>query len=313
MNRINYICPKCKRKLIVSPEEYSCSQCKVTYEVVEGILLFTQEDVPYKDEFTRPNQRVSPLLEFLYRHMHFYHWNERCFFEDNVKKDDVLLDLGCGGGKERFLNKGAYCVGLDLSLQALLNAAKIYHQVARCDIISLPFEDNTFDCVTTSHVLGHISGEKKDVLLKEIYRVLKKGDKMINVIETDSHNPFIKDAKRYPACYQKYFVESEGHYGLELPSETIKRFEKAGFKLISCKKRDAGRVPLWYFAIYFDNEFLKEFPENIQRKVCFAKKMWENRYLKILMGFLQGIYQDTWGQWFTELDYSMGISTVHCK
>jgi ubiquinone/menaquinone biosynthesis C-methylase UbiE len=299
--------------LAVSPEGYSCSKCRVNYEVVEEIPLFTQKDVSYKDEFTRPNLRVSPFLEFLYRYLHFYHWNERCFFEENVKKGNVILDLGCGGGKELFPRKGAYCVGLDISLQALLSAATVYHQVARCDILSLPFEDNTFDCVISSHVLGHISDEKKDILLKEIYRVLKKGGKAINVIETDSLNPFIREAKHYPACYQKYFVEREGHYGLELPSETIERFKKIGFTLVSCKKRNAGRVPLWYYAIYFDNEFLKEFPVNIQRKVCFAKKMWGNRYFKILMGFLQGIYQDTWGQRFTKLDHAIGISTMHYK
>jgi len=312
-DKVEYVCPTCKGKLTTSPGRYICSQCSGTYEVLEGVTLFTQEDVPYKDEFTKPNLRESSLLEFLYRHLHFYHWNEKCFFEDNVRNGDILLDLGCGGGKELFLHRGAYCVGIDLSFQALLNATALYHQVARCNIVSLPFEDNTFDCVVSSHVLEHISNEKKDILLREIFRMLKKGGRAINVIETDSFNPFINKAKQYPACYRKYFVEREGHCGLELPSETLKRFEKIGFTLVSCKKRNAGRIPFWFIALYFDNEFLKDFPVSVQRKVRLAKKLWGNRYLKLLAGFFQGIYQDTWGQGFTALDHSIGINTVHSK
>jgi ubiquinone/menaquinone biosynthesis C-methylase UbiE/uncharacterized protein YbaR (Trm112 family) len=312
-DKVEYVCPTCKGRLTTSLGRYICSRCSVTYEVVKGIPLFIQEDVHYKDEFTKPNLRESSLLEFLYRHLHFYHWNEKCFFEDNVRNGDILLDLGCGGGKELFRRRGAYCIGVDLSLKALVNAATVYHQVARCDMLSLPFEDNTFDCVISSHVLGHIAREKKDTFLKEIFRILKKGGRAINVIETDSLNPFIKEAKRYPTCYQKYFIEREGHYGLELPSEIIKHFERNGFTLISCKKGNAGRVPLWFFVLYFDNEFLEDFPVPVQKKVCFAKQLWMNRYFRVLMGFFQGIYQDTWGQWRTELDYSIGISTVHYK
>ncbi len=313
MDKVKYICPTCKGTLTTSPGGNSCSQCSVTYEVVEGIPLFTREDVPYKEEFTKPNLRISPLQEFLYRHLHFYHWNEKCFFEDNVKKGEVLLDLACGGGKELFPLQGAYCVGVDLSLRALLNTHSIYNQAARCDILSLPFEDNTFDCVVSSHALEHIINEKKDNLLREIFRVLKSGGRAINVIETDSLNPFVEKAKCHPECYQKYFIERDGHYGLELPSETINRFERIGFTLVSCKKRNAGRVPPWFFALYFDNEFLEDLPVSVQREVRFAKMLWENRYSKVLVGFIQGMYQDTLGQWFTELDHSVGISTVHYK
>ena len=313
MYKIQHVCPKCKGKLNISSEKYICSKCNLSYKIVQGIPLFTKKDIPYKVEFTKPNLRFSPFLEFLYRHLHFYHWNEKCFFEDNIKKGDVLLDLGCGGGKELFVRQGAYCVGLDLSLQALLKADKVYNQTARCGILSIPFEDNTFDCVVSSHVFGHISAEDKDLLLGEIYRVLKKGGRAINVMETDSLNPFIKEAKKYPEFYQKSFIEMDGHYGLELPSDIVKRFEKVGFTLTSFKKGNAGRVPIWFFALYYDNKFLKEFPAGIQRKVRFAKMIWENRYLKALMGFYQGIYQDTWGQWFTELDHSIMLNTVHCK
>lgn len=313
MNKIQYICPKCKGNINIFSEKYSCSQCNLSYEIVEGIPLFTQKDIPYKDEFTKPNIQLSPLLEFIYRHLHFYHWNEKCFFEDNIKKGDVLLDLGCGGGKELFVQQGTYCAGLDLSLQALLNANKVYNQVARCNILTLPFEDNTFDCVVSSHLFGHISAEEKDLLLKEIYRVLKKRGRTINVMETDSLNPFIKEAKQYPEFYQKSFIEMDGHFGLELPSDIIKRFERIGFTLASYKKGNAGKVPFWFFALYYDNKFLEEFSTGIQRKVRFAKLMWKNRYLNVLMGFFQGIYQDTWGQWFTKLDHSTMLNTVHYK
>src|SRR5690606_7865707 len=41
------------------------------------------------------------------------------------------------------------------------------------DIQAIPFEENSFDLIICSHVLGHIPDEKKAI--DEMYRVLKPG------------------------------------------------------------------------------------------------------------------------------------------
>ena len=77
----------------------------------------------------------------------------------DIEKDDVILDIGCGGGVnvERFLKMTENKVyGLDYSEVAVEKSTKL-NQAAideeRCEIIQgsvseLPFEDNTFDIVT---------------------------------------------------------------------------------------------------------------------------------------------------------------------
>ena len=77
----------------------------------------------------------------------------------DIEKDDVILDIGCGGGVnvERFLKMTENKVyGLDYSEVAVEKSTKL-NQAAidegRCEIIQgsvseLPFEDNTFDIIT---------------------------------------------------------------------------------------------------------------------------------------------------------------------
>ena len=77
----------------------------------------------------------------------------------DISKDDVILDIGCGGGVnvERFLNMTENKVyGLDYSEIAVEKSTKLNQNAideGRCDVIQgsvskLPFEDNTFDIVT---------------------------------------------------------------------------------------------------------------------------------------------------------------------
>ena len=77
----------------------------------------------------------------------------------DIEKDDVILDIGCGGGVnvERFLQMTENKVyGLDYSEVAVEKSTKLNQDAideGRCEIIQgsvseLPFEDNTFDIIT---------------------------------------------------------------------------------------------------------------------------------------------------------------------
>lgn len=102
----------------------------------------------------------------------------------NISKDDLILDIGCGGGVnvERFLKMTENKVyGLDYSEIAVkksteLNNASI--EEGRCEIIQgsvsqLPFEDNCFDIATGFETVYFWPDFIND--LKEVYRVLKDG------------------------------------------------------------------------------------------------------------------------------------------
>lgn len=100
----------------------------------------------------------------------------------DIGKDDVILDIGCGGGVnvERFLQMTENKVyGLDYSEIAVEKSAKLNQSAideGRCEIIQgsvsdLPFEDNTFDIVTGFETVYFWPDFVNDS--KEVRRVLK--------------------------------------------------------------------------------------------------------------------------------------------
>ena len=100
----------------------------------------------------------------------------------DISKDDVILDIGCGGGVnvERFLQMTENKVyGLDYSEIAVEKSTKLNQDAideGRCDVIQgsvseLPFEDNTFDIVTGFETVYFWPDFVNDC--KEVRRVLK--------------------------------------------------------------------------------------------------------------------------------------------
>ncbi|MBO7691427.1 MAG: class I SAM-dependent methyltransferase [Methanobrevibacter sp.] len=100
----------------------------------------------------------------------------------DIEKDDVILDIGCGGGVnvERFLKMTENKVyGLDYSEVAVEKSIKLNQEAideGRCEIIlgsvsELPFDDNTFDIVTGFETVYFWPDFVNDS--KEIRRVLK--------------------------------------------------------------------------------------------------------------------------------------------
>ena len=76
----------------------------------------------------------------------------------NIKSDDVILDVGCGGGinVKRMAKSAKKVYGIDYSIESvklskevnekLIDEGKV--EIIEGNVKSLPFEDNTFDIVT---------------------------------------------------------------------------------------------------------------------------------------------------------------------
>ncbi len=96
-----------------------------------------------------------------------------------VKKEDLILDLGCGTGKSAkpFIRKGCKVIGVDISSKMLKIAKKKlkkkFWKLYKCDIEKgLNFKDNYFDVVLASWVLEFVKNIEKTV--KEMARITKR-------------------------------------------------------------------------------------------------------------------------------------------
>lgn len=109
-----------------------------------------------------------------------------------------FLDLGCGDGNTARYVKQYFPLfdyqGLDVSAESVEMA--ISRGIDGCEFKVydggiIPYDDNTFDVVFMACVMHHVDKEKHVSLLSEVYRVLKKGGKLI-VFEHNPYNPLTR-------------------------------------------------------------------------------------------------------------------------
>lgn len=99
-----------------------------------------------------------------------------------IEKDQTVLDAGCGEGMLSLLmaKKGAHVTGVDLSAANVESAKRLASKettpvnltFTAGDSENLPFEDQSFDCVVSNHVLEHLPSFERG--LREIFRVTRK-------------------------------------------------------------------------------------------------------------------------------------------
>ena len=102
----------------------------------------------------------------------------------DIKEDDLILDIGCCGGRnlERFATQitTGKVVGLDYSEVSVEKSIKLNKksvdegkvEVIQGSVSEMPFEDNTFDIITGFETIYFWPDFIND--LKEVNRVLKK-------------------------------------------------------------------------------------------------------------------------------------------
>ena len=110
-----------------------------------------------------------------------------------------------------------------------------------------PYPDNTFDAIYSSHVLEHLTVKEANALLKEVYRVLKKGG-IFRIVVPDLENICVEYLKYLNLCIENPNSKNIQRYNwikLELLDQLV-REQGGGLMLDTLKNKD------------FDKEYLIE-------------------------------------------------------
>lgn len=148
-------------------------------------------------------------------------WRKDAIKMSNIKENHNVLDLCCGTGKMielecRAVGENTEVIGLDFNkeminvgykkLNKTLNNYKF--NLIEGDAMSLPFEDNIFNCVTIAFGLRNIPDKIKTI--SEMFRVLRPGGKVICL---ELSKPEIPIFRNIYDVYFNYLLPIIGYLG----------------------------------------------------------------------------------------------------
>ena len=135
--------------------------------------------------------------------------DELKFLRKNVKKDCLVLELGCGVGRPTIeLSKElGKCVGIDNDKRRIDMAEKNAKKAGvgnidfiQRDAVETGFKDECFGMTyATYNLLGMVKESDREKLINEMARVTKKGGKVINITWKDDKETTGFLRKYYPS------------------------------------------------------------------------------------------------------------------
>ncbi|MDD4307257.1 MAG: class I SAM-dependent methyltransferase [Thermoplasmata archaeon] len=130
-----------------------------------------------KDDIIRTYDAIAENFDVT----RYHPWPDTRKFSEHFSPGQLILDLGCGNGRDMrlFEEKGIGTVGLDFSggqLSSVRKRAKGPVSLVMGDVVNLPFRSGFADGALLGAVLHHIpdAGERLGAL-KEAHRCLKPG------------------------------------------------------------------------------------------------------------------------------------------
>lgn len=133
-----------------------------------------------KNNNTFENQNVHFIYDKIAKHFdttRIVIWPKVQEFINNFKKNTIILDIGCGNGKNMGHRKDCNYIGIDIC-QNLLKQTKTQDncEYILSNCLNIPLSDNSIDYIMSIAVIHHLSTSNRRLdSIIEIYRLLKIG------------------------------------------------------------------------------------------------------------------------------------------
>ena len=171
-------------------------------------------------------------------------------FLDEVPKNSIIGDIGCGNGKNMLYRDDCINLGCDFSENLVKLCSEKSLHVIYGNILNIPFENDSFDttiCIAVIHHLSTVEMRKKAV--EELIRITKKGGRILILV---------------------WAFEQE---------ESSKRKFKEQTNLIDWKDKQGHLLGKRYYYVFKENELESIIPENI----CIEKSFYEKSNWGIIL------------------------------
>lgn len=165
-----------------------------------------------------------------------------------------VIDVGCGAGRHAFeaYRRGADVIAFDRdeaelqSVDAILQAMAENGEVPAGasaktvvgDALSLPYGDETFDCVIASEILEHITQD--DAAIAELIRVLKCAGTLVVTV------PRWLPEQVCWLLSDEYHANPGGHIRIYRASELRDKIARSGLHLAHAHHAHALHSPFWW-------------------------------------------------------------------
>ena len=132
-----------------------------------------QVNIYMEDEYVH---NVYNLIYKRFDKTRTYGWAAVKSFFKNIKYNALVLDAGCGNGKNMKLNDKCHVIGFDYCEKFVEMCWNKNLNVLRADIKSIPYRDNIFDATISVAVIHHIFEINERIrAIDELIRVTKSG------------------------------------------------------------------------------------------------------------------------------------------
>lgn len=147
-----------------------------------------------------------------------YLWHGVKQFLLSIPANSLILDSGCGNGKNMKINNNSQVIGFDFCEKSVNICKNKKLEVLSANTRIIPFRSNIYDYVISVAVLHHIS-ENRQEIVNELIRVLKPGGTLFiqvwnNNVKKNKKFIHIKDNDYFITWFVNKTIKLKRYYHL---------------------------------------------------------------------------------------------------